>query len=116
MKNLSIKALVLIMVLMASSSDLFAQTQRIRFARGTTSASVSGQMVYGGERRFVLGARYGQYLSANVSSRNGCVRFSNGATSTSYITEPGSNYLYLINSCRGATRFILTVSINYGSD
>lgn len=113
MKRINIKAIILILILAASVSDLLAQT-RIRFARGRTSATVSGKMAYG-ERAFVLGARYGQYLSANVSSRNGCVRFSNGGTGTSYITRSGNNYLYLINACR-QTSFTLTVSIQYGSD
>jgi hypothetical protein len=113
MKKLNVKTLILLVILLISSSDLLAQT-RIRFAKGRTSATVSGKMVYG-ERSFVLGARYGQYLSANVSSRNGCVKFSNGGTSTSYVTRSGNNYLYLINACRQTT-FTFTVSIQYGSD
>lgn len=115
MKKLGIKALILGLVFIVSSINLAAQS-RISFARGRTSASVSGQIGGGTDRSFVLGARYGQYLSANVSSRNGCVKFSNGATTTSYITKQGNNFLYLINSCRSATSFTLTVSINYGSD
>lgn len=115
MKILKIKAFSLLLILLISSSDLFAQT-RIRFARGRTSATASGSVGGKGSRSFVLGARYGQYLSANVSSRNGCVTFSNGATSTSYVTDSGNNYLYLSNGCSRQTSFTLTVSINYGSD
>ncbi len=115
MKKLSVKILVLSLILAISSSGLLAQT-RIRFAKGRTSASVAGQIGGYGNRSFVLGARYGQVLSANVSSRNGCVKFSNGVTSVSYITQPGNNPLYLVNSCRGASSFTLTVSINFGSD
>ena len=72
-EKLNAKAFILALVLMVISSDVLAQT-RIRFARGRTSVTVSGKMVYG-ERSYVLGARRGQYLSANVSSRNGCTRF-----------------------------------------
>ncbi len=115
MKKIIVKSVVLILVLVSLSSDVLTQT-RIRFARGRTSTSVSGRIGGGGSRSYVLGARYGQYLSANVSSRNGCVTFGNGATSTSYITRSGSNYLYLNNDCRGLTSYTLTVSINYGSD
>ncbi len=111
MKKMNVKAFILILILVVSSSDLFAQT-RIRFARGRTSTSVSGTVGGYGERSFVLGARYGQYLSANVSSRNGCVKFRNGATSTSYTTDSGSNYLYLSNGCGRQTGFTLTVSIS----
>jgi hypothetical protein len=112
MRKINTRVIILLIIFVVGSSDLLAQT-RIRFARGTSS-TVAGKMVYG-ERSFVLGARYGQYLSANVSSRNGCVRFSNGGTSTSYITRSGNKYLYLINSCR-QRNFTLTVSIQYGSD
>jgi hypothetical protein len=113
MKKIILKSLALTLILSSTGFDILAQT-RIRFARGRTSATVSGRIFYG-ERSFVLGARYGQYLSANVSSRNGCVKFSNGATSTNYITRSGNNYLYLVNGC-GTTVYSLTVSINYGSD
>lgn len=102
-------------ILAAFTGEICAQT-RIRFARGRTSTTVSGQIGGYGSRSLVLGARYGQLLSANVSSRNGCVKFSNGATSTSFVTQNGDNYLYLRNGCRSGSRFALTVSINYGSD
>jgi hypothetical protein len=115
MKKIQIKAIVLLIVLAVLQVDLIAQS-RIRFARGRTSASVSGQAAKYGARTFVLGARYGQYLSANVSSRGDCVKFSNGATSISYITRAGNNYLYLNNGCGRSVSFTLTVSINYGSD
>ena len=115
MKKLSVRASILILILTVSSSDLFAQT-RIRFARGRTSTSVSGTIGAGGQRSFVLGARYGQYLSANVSSRGDCITFNNGATSTSYTTRAGNNFIYLRNGCGRAVSFTLTVSINYGSD
>ena len=111
MKKLNVKAVILMLILVVSSSDLFAQT-RIRFARGRTSTSVSGSVGGNSSRTYVLGASYGQYLSANVSSRNGCVTFSNGATSTSYTTTRGNNYIYLSNGCGRATSFTLTVSIN----
>lgn len=112
MKKVMMKMIVLILVVISSGSDLFAQT-RIRFARGRTSASVSGSIYGGNARTYVLGARYGQYLSANVSSRNGCVVFSDGSTGIGYTTRSGNNYLYLSNGCGRATTFTLTVSINY---
>jgi len=115
MKKTLGKAIVLILVLIISNICVAAQT-RIRFARGSTSASVSSSIGGYASRSYVLGARYGQLLSANISSRNGCVTFSNGASSISYVTESGNNYLYLKNGCRGTTGYTLTVSINYGSD
>lgn len=109
MKNFQI--LLLALVLVISSSDTRAQTQ-IRFARGTTSATVSGTLYGGDTRTYVLSARYGQYLSANVSSRNGCVTFQNGETSASYTTRSGNNHLYVGNGCGRTTSFTLTVSIS----
>lgn len=115
MKKFFIKIFTAAMLLTLSNGELFAQT-RIRFARGRTSATVSGTISGSGSRTYVLGARYGQYLSANVSSRNDCIVFSSGATNTSYVTGAGNNYLYLRNRCSGQVGFSLTVSINYGSD
>lgn len=92
-----------------------AQT-RIRFARGRTSATISGVVGPAAAKSFVLGARNGQSLSANVSSRSGCVKFDNGATSISFITNAGDNFLRVKNSCGRSTTFSLTVSINYGSN
>lgn len=111
MKKIQLTALGLIIVLLLSSSGVFAQT-RINFRRGSTSASASGSIYGGGEKTYVLTAKYGQYLSANVSSRNGCVVFSDGSTSTSYTTRRGNNYLYLSNGCGRTTTFTVTVSIN----
>lgn len=111
MKKINVKTLILLLILLVSSSDLLAQT-RIRFARGRTSASVGGAVGAGGGRSFVLSAIYGQYLSANVSSSNGCVTFGNGSTSTGFTTRSGNNFIYVSNNCGRSTRFTLTVSIN----
>lgn len=102
-------------VVFGACFEVAAQT-RVKFAKGRTSATVSGSAAAYGNRTYVLGARYGQYLSANVSSRSDCVKFNNGATSTSFVTRNGDNYLYLSNRCGRSVSFTLTVSINYGSD
>jgi hypothetical protein len=103
------------MILLAASFDAAAQT-RIRFGKGRTSATVAGTAASYAGRTYVLGALYGQYLSANVSSRGDCLKLNNGATSTSYVTRDGNNYLYLSNRCARSVSFPLTVSINFGSD
>jgi hypothetical protein len=100
-----------VLILVVSTPDLLAQT-RIRFARGRTSTTVSGSLSGMGERDYVLAARYGQYLSANVSSRNGCVIFNTGATSAGYTTDAGNNWLRVMNTCRGRTSYTMTVSIS----
>lgn len=108
MKKLT--AIAFLLLVMGPISELLAQT-RIRFARGRTSASVSSTIGGNSQRKYILGARYGQNLSANVSSRNGCVVLGNQETSTTYTTDSGDNYIDLFNNCGSATRFTLTVSI-----
>jgi hypothetical protein len=89
---------------------VFGQT-RIRFARGRTSTSVTGTLSGTGERDFVLAARAGQSLSANVSSRGGCVIFSTVSTSMSFTTDAGDNWLKLMNRCNRPASFTMTISI-----
>lgn len=115
---MNIRKLVLstvLLVMVGVVVETLAQT-RIRFAKNRTSASVSGTLGGGASRSYVLGARRGQYFSGNISSRNGCVKFTEGATSSSFITVAGDNYVRITNYCRTATSFTMTVSINYGSD
>lgn len=111
LKKITTQILMLAMVLLLLNSHLFAQT-RIRFRTGSTSTTVSGRIAAGARRSFVLRALPGQYLSATISSRTGCVVFGNGGTSTDYRTRMGANYIYIENNCGGATSFSLTVSIS----
>jgi hypothetical protein len=100
------------MLLLAAGAQIYGQN-RIRFARGRTSATVSGTVGANGTRRYVLSAARGQQLSGNVSSRNGCVKFTEGSTSMSFTTDRGDNRISVTNYCRNTTSFVLTVSINY---
>jgi hypothetical protein len=115
MKKLGIGLLILAAFLFVAISETYAQS-RINFARGRTSATVSGRINGEMDRSFVLGAKNGQWLTASVSSRNGCVQFTNGSTGISYETRSGNNYLYIVNRCRNTTNFTITVSIVWGSD
>ena len=92
-------------------SDASSQT-RIRFARGRTSASVAGYLAGNEIRAFVLAARNGQQLTANVSSGNGCVKFVGEGTSQDFTTSGGDNGLRIINDCGRRTNFTLTVSVH----
>jgi hypothetical protein len=84
-------------------------TARINFRKGNLQSTTNGSVF--GERSFVLRANSGQYLSANVSSGNGCVAFGNGTTSTSYTTIKGDNRITIVNTCGGQSSFSLTVYI-----
>jgi hypothetical protein len=99
-------------LLLTAAVESTAQT-RIRFARGRTSAIVPGSVRPQQSNSFLLRARQGQWLSANLSSDKKCVTFKDGASTASFTTTAGDNKLVLINSCRRTGKFVLTVSIGY---
>lgn len=105
-------AIALLIGIVGSITEFGAQT-RVRFARGRTSATVSGSLTANATRTYVLGAKSGQYLSGNVSSKNGCVKFTDGSTALGVSTQSGDNIVSITNYCRTATTFTLTLSINY---
>ena len=110
--------LVLAMAVLLATAEATAQS-RIRFRRGSTSASVSGRIgvnrgVAGANyRTFVLRAGAGQTISATLSSGNGRVFFVEN-DQTSYTTETDSPRDYVLRIYNGGARnttFTLTVSI-----
>lgn len=82
---------------------------RISFHRGTTGQTISGNV--GRDRDYVLLAKDGQHLTASVSSANGCVVFNSGATTVTFTTVKGDNWLGLVNHCGAQSTFNLSVSI-----
>lgn len=110
MKTKKYITIAVLFLTLSSTADLFGQT-RITFARGRTSATVSGTISSIGERDFILRARGGQYLSARVSSPGGCVKFSTVESYQSFTTDEGDNWLKLMNMCRYRASYSLTVSI-----
>ncbi|MBK6725452.1 MAG: hypothetical protein IPG58_19975 [Acidobacteria bacterium] len=89
----------------------YAETTRLKFSKGATSTTYSGDANADDARRFVLACRAGQQLSASLSSNSGCVVFSDGGSSFSSFTNRGDNYLSVRNSCGSATRFTINVRI-----
>ncbi len=114
LKKLGVKMLVLMMVCVMLTTDLMAQT-RIRFARGRSSASVSGTMVANGQRTYVLGARSGQNLTATLSCGNGKCDFAEGelhdTSYSEYVDRSGDVYITIHNHGGRSTNFTMTVSI-----
>ena len=113
-KKFGVKLLVLSMIVLMSGVDSMAQT-RIRFRRGTSSATVSGTLGAGVTRGYVLGARAGQILTATLSSGNGQVDFTQGNLHDTQfsmtVEDNGDVYISVDNHGRRATRYTLTVSI-----
>jgi hypothetical protein len=111
MKNLTIKLLVMVMIVLTVSETSFADI-RIRFARGRTSATMSGRIGTGGRVCYVANARAGQSITATVSSRSGQVRiFESGETSYQTEVEYSGDQSVCVDNLRGATTYSLTVSI-----
>ena len=89
----------------------FADT-RIRFAKGRTSATITGRVSAGGRVCYFAGARAGQHFNAILSSRSGKVAiFESGETSYSYEVERSGNQSVCVDNLAGATSYSLTVSI-----
>ncbi len=114
LKKIGLKFLMLALIGVMSSSDLLAQT-RIRFARGRTSATVSGTLAAGATRGYVLRASAGQVLTGTLSSGNGRCDFTQGALHDTQYSETvdrnGDVYISIDNHGRRATNFTLTISI-----
>ncbi len=114
LKKFGVKFLVLALVCLMAASDTLAQS-RIRFARGRTSATLSGTIAADGAREYVLGARRGQTLTAVLSCGNGKCDFGEGdmhdTQYSQYVNRNGDVYITIHNHGRRATRFTMTVSI-----
>ena len=89
----------------------FADT-RIRFAKGRTSATVTGRVSNGGRVCYFAGANVGQQFTATISSRSGkAVIFESGETSYSYVVGQRGDQSFCVDNLAGATTYSLTVSI-----
>lgn len=109
-RNLA-RIFVLTVIVCMTCTDGFADI-RVRFARGRTSATMTGSIRGGGAVCYVAGARRGQTLSATVSSRNGRVNFrATGDTSYSENMDYTGDHQLCIYNNRGPTTYTLTVSI-----
>jgi hypothetical protein len=111
MKKLMVKLLVAVMIVLTISETGFADI-RVRFARGRTSATMTGRIGTGGRICYVANAKAGQTLTATVSSRSGQVRiFESGDTSYQTEIEYSGDQSVCVDNLRGATTYSLTVSI-----
>jgi len=105
------KIFALVAIAAFSNVAAFADT-RIRFAKGRTSATVTGRVANGGRVCYFAGASVGQRFTATVSSRSGkVVIFESGETSYSYEVETRGDQSVCVDNLAGATTYSLTVSI-----
>jgi hypothetical protein len=109
--NLVTRSLLAALVIGATFTAAVADT-RIRFARGRTSATVSGRVGNGGRVCYFAGARRGQTFTATLSSSTGKVQiFESGDTSYSYEVEQSGDQSVCVDNLGRAASYTLTVSI-----
>lgn len=112
MKAKMITKLVALIAVVSFSNIASLADTRIKFAKGRTSATVSGRVANGGRVCYFAGARAGQRFTATVSSRSGkVVIFESGETSYSYDIETGGDQSVCVDNLSRATTYTLTVSI-----
>jgi hypothetical protein len=105
------KLLLTLMVVCVAATSSWADI-RIKFARGRTSATVTGRVANGGRVCYVAGARRGQTLTATLSSATGKVQiFESGDTSYSAEVEQSGDQSICVDNLGKATSYTLTVSI-----
>ncbi|MBK7705680.1 MAG: hypothetical protein IPN69_24980 [Acidobacteria bacterium] len=114
LRKLLVHFVLLTTISLMTSVELFAQT-RIRFAKGRSSATISGTIPARSNRTFVVGARSGQTARVSVNNRNLKI-FSEEAPkgesgSSSFETYSGDNEFGLSNPTNQAIGFTMTVSI-----
>lgn len=116
LKRIMVRVLICSTLFLASSSDLFAQRKTpVRFAKGRTSMTLSGKLVGGGYKNYVLTAKAGQFLSAILSSSSNKVNFCSGNARfgdrrMSFTTISGENEVCIENA-GNQTTFKLIISI-----
>jgi len=112
--NFIVKALAVLMIIGMMDSAAFSQT-RIRFARGRTATTVSGNLGSGGSRSYVLGAARGQTMTVSVRSRNRAVSVDIGGNDvgmgTTIVLRSTDDYIITVNNEGGATSYSLYISI-----
>lgn len=66
-KTLPVKTLLVLLVIGMMDSAAFSQ-ERIRFARGKSSATVKGKLAKGRQHTYVLGAKEGQMMTVKIEA------------------------------------------------
>jgi len=110
-------------------SSTFAQgvKQKVRFARGASSATIHGAVVRGDRDRYYVKAKRGQTMSVKITSRENNAAFEiyfsgeqeslegageeDDATNWSGALPADNDYVILVGGTRGNASYTLTISI-----
>jgi hypothetical protein len=109
LRKLAVRFLGIGIILLVSGSFAMAQ-RRVNFARGRTSATVSGALNPGRANTFAVRCFRGQLIRAYVRSGNGRVDFA-GESTYSVMTDRNGDYFITVLNHGGTTRFTLTITI-----
>jgi len=113
LRTLKIYMLPILMLVLITGSTVSGQT-RIRFAKGKTSARITGSIAANGQKSFVARANRGQKVRVNWTSGNGrvyeCETDSGGTGWDNIMDHTGDFTIDMCNTGR-ATTFVLIVSI-----
>jgi hypothetical protein len=108
-----LRIVALALLLSLSGADVFAQ-KRISFRRGSSSATVRGNIGGNGYLEYVVNGRAGQLLSIEITSGNSAVIINAGSASGKNFSldmTGGDHTLSVVNTGRGATNYTLKVTI-----
>ena len=101
-------------------------TKRIKFARGKSSATVSGAVIRGDRDTYILGARGGQRMTVRVTAleNNAAFQIENphgeylegagegdDATNVTVVLPDNGDYRIIVGGTRGNATYKLTVSV-----
>lgn len=119
-KFIGIKILAAALILATLATDSMAQA-RISFARGKSSATVTGTIAAGAKRDYVLTAKEYQTMTIRVTSGNGDVLFEASDVHGSFgdyddyaqieTDASGNHWITLENMGNRSSKFTMTVSI-----
>lgn len=114
------------MLALASITSADGITKRIKFARGKSSASVSGAVIRGDRDTYILGASVGQRMSVRITSPENNAVFQVMDDDGNYLSNAGEeddatnwsgklpwtgDYKIIVGGTRGNASYRLTVSI-----
>jgi hypothetical protein len=121
-KLFGIKLLAIALILATLTTDSMAQT-RITFARGRSSATLSGVLSGGASRKYAMRVADGQAITINVTSDNGSIQIDAddvhghidyGDEYLEYTSDDnGDQWITLVNQGDGRTRYTMTVSARW---
>lgn len=112
----SLKRVLLISAfILAFSFVSFAQEQRVKFAKGKSSVTLTGKLATNGEKSYVIGARANQCMVLSVNSPNRNVSADVGGNEVSngdlIPLRSTDDYIITLHNNASATTFSLTITI-----